>query len=966
MKKLILAALTAILAIGAATAQVTNRCLKFEEGGTVDCGPLPGNRELTSYTIQFWMKPTDWRYRQAIIKRGNDFQVFLGVPANGAIFLKVGDIELRLLSAFKQDEWNHVTFIVDEGKPSAYINGKSVPITNETNVIPRVDYNGATNTFAEKREMPAIPFDSTFKQHMFLGGTVVNNGNQYAGYLDEVRIWGCALPNEFELFTFNTLNKFAPCWDDLLVYYKMDQPAEKTGKEQFFEKYLVDYKGFISSPNAPFNSHGKLGDGVTFVNSDNDKLPYLFHGAYTEDARFFDRIIPRDQYLLSNHLQILGANIDPDKGTCVLRTPNTHATVYKATIEADAARNTNVISLTGEEDSYIELPAETLSVGSFTANQTVKKGFAFETWLWLDEWPAYDEIPDDDTENIEEDDKAYLLRKETVTDDGQLQGIAVYLGREKGKIITRINGTKFVHRFDEIEPGKWVYFAICPDMDNEGQLLAYAGKNTVTYSFNNKTGTLTTAFDNENTPTVIGKNLKCKLDNTVMWTRSWKVGTFQTHMNGNGLMPKIGEGVNNLTFGDVFLRYDDADRPGYNSFSNDEWLRIMKSAYEGYAGYKITLTVRGETPSSSADYVTGDDGNQHPKWWTVFSDLDKRKQFVTDFVRFSEPYDGLEFDCEWDNAWFQLSMAAVDLKNALNALDPSKTVRVSCHSKYYSIGNGNKQHDILDGFTFQMYGPDANLYSYSDKANSFTKSITAFQNQKFPDNKILTSYATTTNNGAGLQNGKILETAGYKFEGVEKEADQYSVTINGKEHQYISPGNAYKRALYTRQQGLGGIFYWDMGNEYWGNYTDEASGSPETGLLQTYGADIQEATPAMPKYNLAKYANYAISSNVDPIMTEENVKLNHYDGSLSGVEEVSAESVDPNAVTVYPSPATDRVTVKIGGQPASDVTFYSASGAAVLTASSSVIDVAGLPSGIYIAVAQDEDGNSGQCKFNKK
>lgn len=958
MKNFLLAALFAILCLSA-NSQVTNRCLKFTKAdndnyGTVDCGPMPSLNGLDSYTVQFWMNPSEWKYGQDILRRGN-FRICLGAPDPGAVIFSVDGTELRVSTYLTTGSWNQLTLIVDQGNPTILLNGEVVQpgSQNSTTRTPVFDFT-KTGEKAPAGKMPAIPSDNT--NPLKLGGAGANG--PYIGLLDEVRIWKCALPDEFDRFVFNTLNKFAPEWDNLLVYYKMDQPGEATGKKDFYDECLVDYHSFIDSPNASVNNHGILSKNyVEFVNVEgeyaNDKMPYLFHGAYTEDARFFDRIIPRNQYLLSNTLIILGANIEPDKGTCVLRTPNTHATIYNGSLQTSSDRGSGVVVLEGSPDSYVECPAETLTLND-------DGGFAFETWMCIDEWPAYDDIPDDDTENVDDEDKAYILKKENTTDNGGYEGIAVYLGREVGKLIVRINGTKFVHRFDEIVPGEWVYFAICPDLDNNDQLLAYV--NGKTYDFNKATGAKKVTFDNDNTPTVFGKNLKCKLDNTLIWNRSWRQGMFYSHMIGNGLMPMIGQGVNNLTFGDVFLRYDNEENLGYNSFSNDEWLRIMKSAYDGYAGYKICLSVRGETSNQT---VQGPNNTTHPIWWSVFYNAEYRKKFIADFVKFAEPYDGVEFDCEWDDNWWQLSETVRELRGVL---DPSKTIRVSCHSKYYNYTKDNRTY--VDGFTFQMYGPDSNLYSFNNQNNSFTKSLANFINPTgagFDKNKILTSYATTTNNGSGLQNEKdnILETADYSYKGEDAEADQTSVFVNSKTHYYMTPGQAYKRAKHTREQGVGGIFYWDMGNEYWGNYTDEPQTAANASLIETYSTPIQEVTPDMPKYNLAKYANYAISANVDPIMSSDNVKVSHYTGSMSGTESVEIK-IEENALVVTPSPATDFITVTVGGVPANDITIYSTAGQTALSSESALINVTGLASGVYMVVAKDANGNPVQGKFAVK
>ena len=117
----------------------------------------------------------------------------------------------------------------------------------------------------------------------------------------------------------------------------------------------------------------------------------------------------------------------------------------------------------------------------------------------------------------------------------------------------------------------------------------------------------------------------------------------------------------------------------------------------------------------------------------------------------------------------------------------------------------------------------------------------------------------------------------------------------------------YNRAKYTRENNLGGIFYWDMGNDCW----------------------ISE--DQMGKYNLAKYCSYGLNANIDPLV--DHVEVLH---TPAGVSNVVAES------------AASKLAVAISGGTAEfseSVAVYTVSGALIAADARAV----SLPGGVYIA-----------------
>ena len=85
---------------------------------------------------------------------------------------------------------------------------------------------------------------------MVAESTELTLGGTYQGRIDEVRIWKDALTPEYDYLWNTTLNKWAPQWDDLVVYYKFDQ---------YECAHIVDYKAILA--NTANNHHGVM-EGV--------------------------------------------------------------------------------------------------------------------------------------------------------------------------------------------------------------------------------------------------------------------------------------------------------------------------------------------------------------------------------------------------------------------------------------------------------------------------------------------------------------------------------------------------------------------------------------------------------------------------------------------------------------------------------------------------------------------------------
>lgn len=860
MKKKFLLAVALLSCLpGFVQAQVENRALQLDAQGSVDCGPMSRLDDLSSFSVQFWMNPSEWTKGAVLFSRGDGFSVALG--DEGTVVFTAGGKSLAATSAVLQaSKWNQLTLISNETAASVMVNGETV----------------ASGSLA------AIPASAS---------PFVFGGSGYKGRIDDVRLWACALNDDFNYFISNTINKWCPQYSDLIAYYKFDQPTCPN---------VVEYKTIWDGGMAEVNNHGVFSsEGASRVSAaDNEGLPYLINGAYTANERFFDRGIPREQYLLSNDLIILGIASYSD-GHLKYVTPCNHAKVIDGTYLEEFEGREGVLQLNGES-SKVECP-----VGTFApeiSDGRAVYGYTFETWLYIDEW----------------NEGAFLFRKET---DDAKNGFSIRLGKEDTKqLIVRVNGAEYVHE-NGLKVGEWMHFGISPNSSATIGMLAlsfvFNGESSYPNPKLSSTEVVITPTGAEDCLAYIGEGFKGKLDETLVWDKTYSVGDIRGHMN-NVPMPSIGGVVtaDPMKYANAYYKYDEADNLGWSSHSQDEWLRIMRAAYDGYTGYQIRISVKS-----------------HTNWQNTISDAAKRKIFAADLAELSKPYDGVELDLEWieNSAYWPAYGALSDEIRA--ALPEDKTFFVSCHSYAPAYQFPTDKMANVNGFTFQIYGPQNGWSHYS----TFERVAKMFSDYGFPKEKMMLSYATTTSRG--YTNGSMVSpisgvrSNGFLDEGYVPNDEVDSKDVNGVTYYFTGPTQTYKRAKYCMDNKLQGIFYWDMGND----------------------------VPVEHQYNLAKWCSYGLNANVDPLV--ETVAVKH-----SGVEAVNASDGRESAdLRVYPTPAGNELNMMFAsGTCPEKAQVYSLSGSCV--AEQPVIggkmDVSMLQPGFYVVIAQG-NGETAQARFMK-
>lgn len=823
-----------------------NYALELTAGATADCGPLEALSGAENFTLQIWFCPAEWTEGATILSRGDGFKVSLGKP--GSLTIAIGATPLSVNSTdFAAGKWAQVTVVRSAAEGKVFVN----------------------NAEALSQPIAAVPASD---DHLTFGGGFI-------GRVDEVRLFKTAIPEDFERFTFNTINKWHPQWADLLAYYKFDMAGCPDVVDY---KYIIDWRsakdrGLAFEREGQQNNHGYLRDGARKVEvADNDKLPYLVNAGYTANERFFDRIIPRDQYLMHNEIINL-AGYSFNDGTAQEQNPTRHADVTGEWLAEFGGRE-GVVAFDGTNG---------MTRGDLLSNNA---GYAFEAWLNLDEWV----------------DGAVLIARENAD---KTEGISIELGKNKAgtdnALVIRVDGNCWRYSMaNRLAPGEWHYIAVTslanPTSSTNCYTVVYDGQTLSARAAQHDGGT-NNAFSGSN-DCVLFKGFKGKVDNVCVWSASRDVSQLMEHMNGY-VVPSLTTHTNRerIDNSEALYLFDRQEAPGWDSYSNEEWFRVMRSAYEGYTQPRMILSYR--QPQGST--LSGSSG--------IFANKEAREKFARMVVEQSKEYDGVELDFEWvyGSEWNQYALLSDAIRAALPA---DKSFNVSCHNVSYNYPKA--EMDKVSAFTFQQYGPQENHSRFTH----FKNMCAAFVSYGFPKEKILTSYATTTAKGSngspikGIRDGFVPDDT---YQLTDDDIEYH--TVGGERFAFTGPKQVYNRAKYTRENNLGGIFYWDMGNDYW--ISEEQMG----------------------KYNFAKYCSYGLNANIDPLV--ESVEVIH---TPAGVSDVVADGLRA------------ELTVKVSGSSAvfSEVAdVYAASGALVASKARRVE----LPGGIYIAKA----GNSA-AKFAVK
>ena len=601
-------------------AQVKNYAVAFDGNSDIKFNCISELNNLSKYTVQFWMYPSEWTPGASIFKRGAGADIFeacLG-PAEGTIVFHIGNQNIQLQSDhFSVSAWSQLTFMVDGSNITSYVNGEEInsPTVSSSLTIP--------------------DSDSEFRI-----------GEAFKGKIDEFRLWSTVLDTTeylthdpsvkgFILWD-NTINKFHPDYESLIAYYKFDQELCDN---------IVDYT---------FRHHGIMNGNAHRVEvTDNSFFKYRIVTAYTDFGRFSDTGTDRDKYLLCNDLVALIAGIGSD-GSASVSLPFDRGVLTGGAsyLESYEGRNGGMLAFDG-----------TGKMSAGVKAMTPTDDYSFCTWFYIDRWVE----------------GAFLLKKEK----NENMGISLRLGEESNaEVILRVNGDEYKYKCaGEIVTGKWIHLGFSTSDRyyelNRTFLFACNKKKLNIYPYlypEIKKSWVLPLAELADVEATIGENFVGKIDETIIWNKgSGRDEIFS--MGDNGLnLPGFGKnvGVNYAFYAGSYWPYNKPEDPGYDCFSYKEYLNIMRTAYANHRGFKIRLSV-----SSGSDWKTViGNAAKRERFTTEMADIINNDDNL-DGVDFDLEWPGYGGqDAAWTNYGKLMTLLRSKLKEG-------KTLTVSPHTVSY-------------------------------------------------------------------------------------------------------------------------------------------------------------------------------------------------------------------------------------------------------------------------------------------
>lgn len=836
-----------------ASAQVDNYSLRLDANGSLNAGYVDELNTLDKFTVQFWMQPDEWTPNAAVFTRGNAenlFELRLG-NTSGQLKLQAGSQSVEIVSVkIATAKWAQISIVSQPGSVKVYVDN-TLAINNNIGLV--------------------IPASS---ENFVLG-------NNFKGRIDEFRIWSEALATSDMLWR-NTLNKYHPQWNNLVLYYKFDQNLCPN---------VVDY---TFKHHGTFTAAGAMREKVT----DNEAFKYRIQAAYTDFSRFADRGVDREKYLLSNDIIMLGVESNSD-GSITVPFPYNEGTLTNAVQMQAFEGRTGVLAFNGAGAGMEVGPKALIPTGKYSIH----------TWIYIDEW----------TEG------AYLFQKEASVS----QGFSVRLGNPTTyELILRLNGQEFKRNIPTsviTKPvGSWWNLGVVAFSLEMGVtktfMFTFNGKGYFPLSSGVPSTVPATLLPQgvSQTAAVIGKDFKGKLDETVIWHTDLSESQLKNYM-AELPMPgfgKIVEAQGVLYNMNSFWNYDNTENPGYDLYSYKHFLNIVRSAYDGYRGYKIRMSVKG-----------------HDGWESTMADATKRKIMAAGIVAATADFDGIDLDFEWCYDGTCFNNYGLLLEEIGKIMPAEKIFTVSPHYVSYSFSTNYMTY--VDYFNFQIYGPSANMFRWSTYLDAYNR----FINQGYPKNKIIMSYATTTSRAYEDAAGNVQTAAapiGVRnglLDGTYTPDMDVVMDSNGKYRFITGVNQTRNRSEYIHEKDLAGIMYWDMGN------------------------DVATSHP----YSIPKASNYALASNVDTIITQ-------VDMISSALRPVSAQRA---IVKVYPNPAKNCIRLSLpADEMIETVKIFSANGQLMQSFKGektvTYMDVQLLPRGFYSLHANTRTGKLFSATFLKK
>ena len=833
-------------------AQTQNMAFKFDGTGCIECEELVELNQKDKYTLQCWINPESWQQDSYIFKtENNDTPFALKLGNKGELIYIAGNQSLVISSDnLANNKWSQLTIVQDAEGTHTWIN--SVKVTDN----------------AAPMNLPDLQ-----------GKLVI--GENFRGRIDELRFWDTDINKDYLLFQ-NTINEFHPNYQNLVAYYKGDQKNCVTKVYDSMHNHHAAIKGNVTRE----------------VVTDNDRFNYKILTAYTNTSRFFDRKIPKENYQMANDIIVLDIETS-NEGEAFLSLPNNDAILTNAEYLEEYNGRKGVMSLKGNQAS---MNAGLQALNPCDGWYKHKDQYSLLTWIYLEKW----------TEG------AFIFKKEK----SEKEGFSVRLGKEtENEVIVRLNGTDYIWKQNGKKPflktGEWMHLGISTSVASATTDIPGREKQLFRVGFNGKSRfpdvgpseVLSADLSMyKDVPLLIGENLDAKLDQTSVWHRECNSQYMKKEMEEGMAMPSIGGYLDEVYSACVttYYQYDIPENPGYDSFSINECIKIIRSAYEGKSGYTIRLGVKG-----------------HNGWENTLGNNAKREKLAEQVKKLVDEtkVDGVETDMEWaygDPGVNNYSKFIALLKEKM----PNKIISSSPHAVAYNLKDF--AINAADRFSFQIY-TNRNWFTmdgFKQAYNNFTS--------KYPKEKIILSYGATTSTGSinGLENGyrSVIQ--------YDPRPDVTDITTpDGNNYMVCSVNQVKERAQFIVDNNLPGLMYWDMGNDL----------------------------PATDTLALCRAVNYVMSSNVDHLYTDNDLPSSIESHEVDSNElYISQNPVSDNLECTLPgNDVVQAWTIY-------DLSGRQMMRDANLTSDRIVVDCSTLTSGCYLFAVKGANGKRYTCKIIKE
>lgn len=658
--------------------------------------------------------------------------------------------------------------------------------------------------YLDGKAQPVTVSDKNFPTSLPQFNAPLSIGENIRGRIDEVRFWGVALIPE-NLNWNNTVNHFHPQYDSLDLYWKFDQDQCEN---------IVDYKGSYHASLYPF-SRSEV--------KDNPNLKYRIASGYTSFPRMIDRAnIDQDMYNMTNDLIILSAKVLPD-GRIFMDYPDNSGSLVKAEYMSVFNGRKGVISFNGNgarmdvgTETFMESPVRTTPAATF------------EGWFFIDNWVE----------------GSYLVHKT----DNKGQEISIRLGAEADKaLIVKMNQYEFISK-NKMETGVWQHIAVKLNASssrfNRKVRFQYNAGAEYYADIAPSSGDLTTVPLMDKSSTIIGEDFAGKMDEVMIWRSDRSESNTKVDATKGYAYP-TGD------WSDILLcsywKGDNSENPGLDSQSWVEMEKYMRSMYDNKRGFKVRYG------------LISAEGDQ---WKSMIANPDKLNTFIEEIKKLIPHTDGVDVDFEWcytPSEWNHYGNMVEKIRAVVPA---NKVFTCSLHAVAYKLEK--KYIDMVDYFTFQIYGPSPDIWPY----DRYVKAYNDFIAQGYPNEKILMSVGTLATNAqktvVGYKN--IIEAN----PGISLDTDE--VVYNGSLYTFNGVSTIKKKMQFIVDNNIGGSMYFDMGN------------------------DMKVSND----YSLIKAMNDVVASNVDTLITKADIETS----TITVADENSS-------VRIYPNPGSGVFQVQL-------------------------------------------------------